>query len=85
MDRCRRCGKGLKDVDSHVRRVHPEAEYMRPFESRPHRQAIQMTIEDDVNSQGASVSEVTDGEWIVRRYGMRRHGWFIPVEVQDNQ
>jgi hypothetical protein len=79
---CPRCGLPRKDVAAHVRRVHPESTYMRPDEPRPHPMAEKITIEYDPFTREMTIH---DGEWHTERYGSRHHGWFIPVEVPDNQ
>ena len=81
---CPRCGSVIKDVRRHIKRVHPEASYMRPEELKPHPMAQKITIETE-DCEVWTHQIVTDGEWKTERYGFRQHGWFIPVEVLDNQ
>ena len=81
---CPRCGSVIKDVKRHIKNVHPEASYMRPEEPRPHPQAQKITIQHEDCEMGWH-DIVTDDEWKTGRWGFRRHGWFIPVEVVDNQ
>ncbi len=80
---CHRCGSVVKDMKRHVKRVHPEASYMRPEEPPPHLMAQKITLEDQ--SYTREGYEVTYDEWKTDRYGWRQHGWFVPVEVEDNQ
>ena len=82
--KCPRCGKELKDVAAHIKRVHPEASYMRPDDPRPHPQAMEITLErEDIGPSYVDIATLY--EWHTERYGSRRHGWFIPVEVADNE
>ena len=84
MSVCPRCAKELKDVPAHIARVHPEARYLHPDDPRPHPEARKITI--DLWDEGAlDGSNHLFWEWHTERYGGRAHGWFIPVEVADNQ
>ena len=47
MMKCPRCDKELKDVPAHIKRVHPEAFWLRPDDPRPHPLASRITLEDE--------------------------------------
>lgn len=83
--KCPRCEKELKDVAAHIKRVHPEAAYLRPDERPPYGLLAEKITIDEWDEGSLDGSNHLFGEWHTERYGARRHGWFIPVEVLDNQ
>lgn len=73
---CERCdGREFQNLQSHQHNAHPSMFYLRPTDPKPHPMAEKVTLYDE--SPGHTF------DWYTARYGLRQHGWFIPVDVPD--